>query len=183
MEATDYLMDEHRVIERVLDTLELAAKRLSSGQGVPADFFLQAADFIKNYADDWHHGKEEGVLFESLIEFGMPKEEGPVAVMLSDHIEGRRLTRAMHSGAERMQQGNSDAASQIVENALGYVALLRQHIQKEDRILYPMSDRIIPVEVQPRIMAAFGQVENRAAPGTREKYLLLAAELEKAMTA
>ena len=181
MEATEYLMEEHRVIERALDALELAAQRLSAGQAVPPDFFLMAADFIKNFADDWHHGKEEGVLFEALGKHGMPKDGGPVAVMLAEHDEGRRLTSAMRSGAERMQQGDSGAVSQITENALGYVMLLRQHIQKEDQVLYPMSDQIIPTKEHAQIMAAFGQVENKAAAGTREKYLALAAELEKAM--
>ncbi|MFY9326646.1 MAG: hemerythrin domain-containing protein [Georgfuchsia sp.] len=181
MEATEYLMEEHRLIEQVLDTLELAAKRLASGQTVPADFFLKAADFIKNFADDWHHGKEEGVLFEALTTHGMSKDNGPVAVMLAEHNEGRRLTDAMRSGAERMQQGDASAAPQIAKNAMGYVMLLRQHIQKEDQILYPMADQLIPVAQHKQILAAFGQVENKAAGGTREKYLALASEMQKAM--
>ncbi len=62
MKATEILMEEHRVIERVLTSLEIASNRLSLGQAIPADFFLKAADFIKGFADGCHHKKEEGVL-------------------------------------------------------------------------------------------------------------------------
>ena len=182
MKATEILMEEHRVIERVLVSLELAAKNLSSGRAVPADFFLKAADFIKGFADGCHHKKEEGVLFVALVANGMSKEAGPVAVMLAEHEEGRRLTRAMREGAERMQGGDQNAISQVTQNALGYVALLRQHIQKEDHILFPMADRLIPVEQQPQITAAFDHIEHEeTGAGVHEKYLGLAAELEEAV--
>jgi len=104
MKATEILMEEHRVIEGVLTSLETAAKRLSTGQAVAAGIFLKAADFIKGFADGCHHRKEEGVLFPALVANGMPKDSGPVAVMLAEHEEGRRLTRAMREGAERMRE-------------------------------------------------------------------------------
>ncbi len=76
----------------------------------------------------------------------MSREKGPVAVMLAEHEEARRLTRAMRAAAEQMQGGDPSAASQVVQNALSYVKLLRQHIQKEDRVLFPVADRAIPAE-------------------------------------
>jgi hemerythrin-like domain-containing protein len=183
MKATEILMDEHRVIERVIASLETAANRLSSGQAFPIDFFLKAADFIKNFADGCHHKKEEGVLFVALVQNGMSKEAGPVAVMLAEHEEGRRLTRGMREGAERVQSGDQAAISQVTQNALGYVALLRQHIQKEDRILFPMADQVIPAEQHAQITEAFDHIEHEeTGAGVHEKYLALADELEKALT-
>lgn len=182
MKATEILMEEHRVIERVLDALEAAARKLHAEDAVPADFFLKAADFIKGFADGCHHHKEEGVLFVTLIENGMPRESGPVAVMLAEHEEGRRFTRAMREGAERMQRGDSSAKAQVVQSALDYVSLLRQHIQKEDRILFPMADRIVPVEQHAKVTAAFDHVEHEeTGEGIHQKYLRLANELEKAV--
>jgi hemerythrin-like domain-containing protein len=181
MKATEILMEEHRVIERVLDALEKAANKLSSGQAVPADFFLKAADFIKNFADGCHHKKEEGVLFVALVENGMSKESGPVAVMLAEHEQGRIFTRAMRAGAEQLQSGDSTAASQIAQNALGYVSLLRQHIQKEDRILFPMAEQVIPGGRHVQVAEAFEHVEHEeTGEGVHEKYLGIAAELENA---
>jgi hemerythrin-like domain-containing protein len=181
MEATALLMQEHRVIERVIAALETAARRLAQGASVPADFFLKAADFIKNFADGSHHAKEEGILFEVLTANGMPRNSGPVAVMLLEHEEGRRLTRAMREAAERLRDGDQAAAAQVAENALGYAELLRQHIQKEDKILFPMSERMIPAAQHAQVAAAFAQIAGEAE--VHEKYLALAAELELAAAA
>ena len=68
MKATEILMEEHRVIERVLTALERAATRLSNGQEVYLRFFTGTTVFIKNFADGFHHQKEEGILFPAMIE-------------------------------------------------------------------------------------------------------------------
>ena len=184
MKATEILMEEHRVIEGVLTSLETAAKRLSKSGEIPAGFFLKAADFIKGFADGCHHKKEEGVLFPALVANGMPKETGPVAVMLAEHEEGRRLTRAMREGAERMQGGDQTARFHVVGNALDYLMRLRQHIMKEDNVLFPMADRVIPADQHDMIAEAFDHIEHEeTGEGIHEKYLRIAEELEKAVTA
>ncbi len=71
--------------------------------------------------------------------------------------------------------------SQIIQNALDYVTLLRDHIQKEDRILFPMADDVIPVGQHEQIMAEFNRIENEAE--VHEKYLRMADELAKVVTA
>jgi hemerythrin-like domain-containing protein len=184
MKATEILMEEHRVIERVLTALEKAANRLSSGQEIPVEFFLKAADFIKGFADGCHHKKEEGVLFESLVANGMSKEAGPVAVMLAEHEQGRQFTRAMRAGAEQLQAGDQAAILKIIQNASVYAALLRQHIQKEDRILFPMADRIIPPGQQAQVTEAFEHFEQEeTGEGIHEKFLGIADELENMLKA
>ena len=71
----------------------------------------------------------------------------------------------------------------MVRNALGYTALLRQHIQKEDVVLFPMADRIIPIEQHDQVNAAFDHIEHEeTGEGVHEKYLALAEELEKTAT-
>ena len=88
----------------------------------------------------------------------------------------------MREGAERVQAGDQTAISQVTQNALGYAALLRQHIMKEDRILFPMADQVIPAEQHPRITEAFDHIEHEeTGAGIHEKYLGLADELEKAV--
>lgn len=78
MKATQVLMEEHRVIERVLNSLQAGADRLECGQPVRPEFFLDAADFIKGFADGCHHKKEEGVLFIKMEQAGMPAQGGPL---------------------------------------------------------------------------------------------------------
>ena len=179
MEATQILMSEHRVIERVIQALETAARHLESGDAVRPGFFIDASEFIKGFADGCHHRKEEGVLFTALVEAGMPAEGGPVAVMLYEHEQGRAFTRAMRAAALRLAS-ESAARADVIANALGYASLLRQHIQKEDHILFPMADRVLPVEKQQQVADSFEQVEHEeTGEGVHEKYLALADALER----
>jgi hemerythrin-like domain-containing protein len=175
-------MSEHRVIERVIATLEMAANRLQSGQEVRPGFFIDATDFIKGFADGCHHRKEEGVLFKALQANGMPAGQGLIAVMLSEHEQGRKFTRAMRAAAEQLQAGDPAAKPILVANARGYAALLKQHIQKEDQVLFPMAGRIIPADKQDQVVEDFEKVEHEeTGAGVHEKYLALAGALEKEM--
>ena len=182
MKATDILMEEHRVIERVLTTLETAAQRLEQGQAVRPEFFLEAADFIKGFADGCHHQKEEGVLFKAMEAAGMPSSGGPLAVMLSEHEMGRAYTRAMRAAAQKLGTGDKAVRDSLVYNARAYVDLLRQHIAKEDGVLYPLASRVIPSEAQGRLVDDFEHVEHEeTGAGVHEKYLALADRLAKEM--
>ena len=179
MQATEILMSEHRVIERVITAVENGAARLENGQPIRPEFFLDAADFIKGFADGCHHHKEEGVLFKSMEAAGVPVEGGPIGMMLIEHEQGRAFTAGMRAAAARLQSGDASAAAAVVQNARGYAALLRQHIQKEDRVLFPMADRFLPLSAQDQVMDGFEHVEHEeTGEGVHEKYLALAKRLE-----
>lgn len=178
MKATQILMEEHRVIAVVLDALENQSRNLQNGKAVRIEFFLDAADFIRNFADGCHHRKEEGVLFPAMIAAGMAKESGPVAAMLAEHEQGRAFTRAFAAAAARYQGGETAAAKDVIRSAQDYVILLRQHIQKEDGVLFPMADRVIPADSQEKVAAEFDRVEREeTGAGVHEKYHGLAEKL------
>ncbi len=182
MKATQILMEEHRVIERVLNTLEVSAAKLEQGQHVRPGFFIEATDFVKGFADGCHHMKEEGVLFKAMNAKGVPSEGGPIGVMLAEHEMGRGYTRALREAALRLQNGDLTAVDAVIENARGYAALLRQHIYKEDNILFPLADKVVPPEEHDSIFEGFEHVEHEeTGEGVHEKYLALAEALEKEM--
>ncbi|MBN2149223.1 MAG: hemerythrin domain-containing protein [Anaerolineales bacterium] len=180
MQATDTLSSEHRVIERVLAALEKAANAAEAGAAVRSGLFLDAADFIRGFADGCHHRKEENVLFATMSEHGVPVEGGPIGVMLNEHELGRMFTREMRAGAENWAAGESGGKAIAIAAARKYVMLLRQHIAKEDQILFPMADRAIPPEKHAEVWQAFEKVEHEeTGEGVHEKYLGIADALEK----
>jgi hemerythrin-like domain-containing protein len=179
MKAIQVLMEEHRVIERVLATLDTAAQYLEDGQDFRPGFFLEATDFIQGFADKWHHNKEEGVLFKIMVENGVPNQGGPIGVMLFEHDQGRRFTRGIREAAVRYEAGDTTSRSDIIQNIRQYTALLRQHIQKEDTILYPMAETAIPASQHLKVLEDFDHVElEEASEGLHVKYLALAKSLE-----
>lgn len=180
MKATEILMEEHRVIERVLHALERASNRLRRGEDVYLRFFTGTNVFIRGFADGCHHKKEEFVLFPSMIENGLSSESGPIAVMLAEHVEGRRLAHELQQAVERFLAGDIRKREVLIEKANGYIRLLRQHIYKEDNVLFPMADKVIPTEQQEQILEAFAQFDhNESGEDLHEKYFGLAERLEK----
>ena len=176
MRAIDALMQEHRVIEQVLDALESAATRLAHGEVVPPRFFLDAATFASGFADGCHHRKEEGVLFPTMKRHGAPPGGGAIEVMLDEHEQGRSYVRQLREAARQLDAGDSSAARRVIAAARGYVALLRDHIAKEDEMLFPLADELIPASAQADVLAAFEEVEEAESDAPSHEQLLELAE-------
>ena len=183
MEATKVLMDEHRVITRLLNTLEVGALSLEAGSPIRAGFFLDAADFLRGFADGCHQGKEERVLFPALEAAGVPKASGPVTTMLADHREARRVVAEMRAAAEKLAAGDPSAAATVASSVHEYVDLMQQHIMKEDEVLFPVTDRLLPPDQQAKLVERFGQVENEQIdPGGHDRFLALVDSLALEVT-
>ncbi len=180
MKATEVLKEEHQVILRVIASLERGADLLECGNAVRPGFFADVARFIRGFADSCHHKKEEGVLFTAMEAHGMSSQAGPIAVMLAEHEQGRRYTRGLAEAARRLEDGDATARAEVIHNAHGYIELLRQHIAKEDNILFPMAEQVIPRAEHGSVLEGFEHVEHEeTGPGVHEKYLALAEALEK----
>jgi hemerythrin-like domain-containing protein len=126
----------------------------------------EALEFLTTFADRCHHGKEEGALFPMLERKGLPRNVGPLAVMLADHDEGRAKTAAMRAALA------DNAPERFATQALAYVELLRDHIAKENQVLFPMADGLFSESEQDELLASFGSIEEvDLGPGTHEREL------------
>ena len=178
MKATDILMQEHRAIERALNILDIVATKLQERETVPPGLIGDTMQFIRLFADRCHHGKEEGQLFPAMEAKGVPCESGPIGVMLQEHEQGRQFVRGMAGQIEAAASGDYSSIRKFIENAHGYVLLLRAHIQKEDNILFPMAARLMSADEQAALLKQFDMVEtDHMGAGTHEKFLALAETL------
>ncbi len=179
MSATEELIHEHTVVKRMLTIIQAAEGQAARRQELPADFIPRVVDFIRNFVDRCHHGKEEDNLFPMMENRGIPKQGGPIAVMLMEHDQGRAYVRKMDEAGKRLAGGEKGALQEAFDNGLAYVQLLTQHIYKEDNILFPMADRALTPEDQKQLLSKFEEVElERIGPGGHEKYLKLVDDLE-----
>ncbi len=177
-DVTQALVNEHKLILRMLAVLERNALRTGQGEFGDYRFYLDAVDFIRNYADRFHHAKEEDILFEALVANGMPRANSPVAAMLMEHDHGRAYVRAMEEAATAALAGAPGQDALIAENALGYVALLREHISKEDGILYPLAERLLPEGVRDGIAAGYDTAEGKTPADFAARYEHIVARYE-----
>jgi hemerythrin-like domain-containing protein len=177
----DVLMNEHRLIEQVLGSLETFGLEIEGGL-VPGR--AQLADygaFFRGFADACHHGKEEDILFQRMIERGFSRESGPVAVMLHEHTVGRGHVSALRQVGEGSGPLAAVETQLVLENAGAFIPLLRAHIQKEDRILYPMALRLLTGPELDAMETAFGVFESAMrADGSYDRFYGLADRLAAA---
>jgi hemerythrin-like domain-containing protein len=140
--ATKDLENDHVHILRLTDVMEKITKT-----DAPDYSDLEAVVFlIRNYADGFHHEKEEKILFPALEDKGFSSRQGPVAVMLSEHVQGRNFVKEMEKFIDLYKKNDLQALEQVFVNMTGYVNLLRNHISKENNILFRMADRVLSEE-------------------------------------
>jgi len=155
MTATTTLRSEHDTILAVIACLRAACQAAAGDGDFDADTFRKGIEFIRGYADAWHHAKEEVHLFPALEAVGMPREGGPVGVMLQEHEIGRSFVAAMADNLDAAVGGDGEARAAVVQHALEYADLLEAHIQKENGILFDMADRMLPPDEQRRLVDVY----------------------------
>ena len=178
---TQILRDQHRNILRVADVLERILAREPETGTLDLDGVADCVDFIRLYADALHHGKEEDLLFPELENAGMPRDSGPIAVMLHEHRQGRAFAKAMAEALPAAREGDADARDRIIHAGYGYVELIRGHILKEDNILFNWADQMIGEPACRSLCAAYEGVCARHFDGrsVAELEAILARLLER----
>lgn len=178
MNPTEILMNEHRVIEQVLNCLERMVEKAREAGRLERQPALDAIAFIRQFADKCHHAKEENQLFVLMAERGVPVEGGPIGVMLQDHQYGRDCVGVMAASLEEAAQGDTAALKTFGLHAEAFIDMLRDHIVKEDRVLYPMANDRFSPEDQQELLARFDAVEREEiGREVQQKYLDIAAAL------
>lgn len=134
--ATQNLENDHLQILRLIEVVE----RITQSDSPNVEHMEMIVKVIREFADGLHHAKEEQLLFPLMVQKGFSNETGPVAVMLHDHLEGRNFVKGMAEKISLYKQGETSALKAIYSNMLGYADLLRNHIGKENKVLFRMAD-------------------------------------------
>lgn len=164
--ATGVLKSEHQVILKVLDVLEKILNRVDEGGSLDDHGMERCLTFFRLFADACHHGKEEDVLFPELESAGIPRQGGPIGVMLYEHQQGRELVRQMGTALEASRATKDrNWCCALVQAGRSYVDLLRRHIGKEDHCLFAMAEQVMDEAGCGRVCSAYQQVCHRKFEG------------------
>lgn len=177
--ASTVLRAEHRVILRVIQVLGSIMDGFEQTGRFPETSLAKCVEFIRLFADACHHGKEEDLLFPVLEARGIPREGGPIGVMLYEHRVARELTKVMAGALIEAQSNDNQARARFLRAARQYVDLLTNHIFKEDNILFNMGDRMMTTDDEGALASEFCAVNCRVFEGKRREELeRIADELE-----
>ena len=132
MNATDLLVNEHRVIEQVLNCLEKIIEQAIAAGRLEEEPAREAIDFFRVFADRCHRRKEEAHLFPLMQARGFGGGCGPVSVMRTEHELGHLHLDGTNGAIERASKGDVNALQCFIQHGQTYIRLLREHIQKEE---------------------------------------------------
>jgi len=177
MGPIDNLKEDHTAIKSMLEIIDSICAHLERKEEIPPEHLDGILDFLRTFADNCHHHKEEQILFPEMEKAGIPREGGPTGVMLHEHTVGREHVKGISEGLARYKDDPTDA-KELIANSRAYVALLSQHIFKEDNILYPMAERMLPDRVMDSMNDAFMRIEGEwIGSGKDEEYRRLLKKL------
>jgi hemerythrin-like domain-containing protein len=171
------LMNEHRIIERMLPPFQKELDRMQHSKAVNSKFIEKAVDFIRTYADRTHHGKEEGVLFRELREKSLSEEHASLMMeLMEEHAFARRATGSLEKANVSYMKGNTETWRDVWKFLNDLNELYPKHIEKEDkRFFYPVMEYFSPQERE-AMLKEFGDFDKRII---HEEYQRVVGELEK----
>jgi len=138
--GTDSLRADHESVSILLDVMDSLKRSVENGEKPEKEDLIAISGFLTGFNDDYHHIKEENFLFPALEAAGIPKEGGPIGIMLQEHAMGRAAVEEIVKAAGAYNDGDESALEAFIKASEEYVFVLRQHVDKENNILFRMAD-------------------------------------------
>jgi hemerythrin-like domain-containing protein len=171
MKATEELKREHEGILLVLQVLQVLTKKLTHNERINPRHLDGILEFLSIFVDKCHHGKEEEFLFPALEASGVPREGGPIGVMLAEHEEGRRIISELSKAVKDYHTGVKTGADIMKDRMQRYVELLSRHIEKENGVLFVMADAKLDATEDGRLLEGYERIEKeRIGAGKHEAF-------------
>ncbi|GAA0079630.1 hemerythrin domain-containing protein [Clostridium sporogenes] len=181
MNSIELMINEHKNIKRMLAVIRKYCFKVLKNKEVDYNDFYRIIDFVRNYADKHHHGKEEDYLFNRMVdEIKGPTEKLVKHGMLVEHDLGRLYMQNLEKALKALENGEEEAKIDIIANAVSYTDLLYRHIEKEDDVVYKFAERNLSKETLKKLDEDCKRIEKEAKEkGIQDKYINLIYELEE----
>lgn len=174
MKSIEILVEEHDNILKFTDICENECIKILEGKEIAIDFFRDSIEFIRNYADDYHHGKEERILFDYMIKYLGKTAESLVRYgMFVEHDLARKHVMDLETYLNQYEkEKNTKNKLGIISNMMAYVYLLRNHADKENKLVYPFAEKNLDSKLFEEIdKLTLIEKDNAIKDGRVHKYL------------
>lgn len=161
MEAIRVLKKEHDLILQVIDLLGLSREYLEKGVIIPCAFYEKAVIFCRDFADQFHHFKEEFLLFGLLAYKKEGKLDAVMGTLRYQHEQCSQCVARIEKAIEENRPYDEMTVTLILESVSVYVSLMRRHIYLENTIFFPMAEKALSGEEKQSLADQFAYEENR----------------------
>lgn len=166
------LMIEHRLIERMIRLLSGQLSSIRSGAIPEQDHLRAAVDFMRNYADRCHHGKEEGILFRELKSKPLSSEhQKMMGELIEEHVRARAMVAELDDALSRFCGGDYGTLIRISGVLEALIKLYPCHIEKEDKGFFLPSMEYFTEEEKDWMLRAFDEFDKELFTGQYRKMI------------
>jgi len=169
MNPIETLSNEHGLIRHFLDNLSLATEMIENGKHPSEAFFEKAFTFAKVFTDEFHHFKEEIVLFTQMAQKKRGEVDAQLEALRHEHERGRNLVASMRKALPGYASKDSIKTGEMLEYLGAYTALLKHHIHIEDHVFYPMAVKTLTDNEFEIIAGEFAKQQEKHGSDTFEK--------------
>jgi hemerythrin-like domain-containing protein len=133
---SELFIAEHDFILGAGDLITLNRSQWKSDPAAYEQMVKQLLGFFSIYADQFHHCKEEEILFPAIINKSETTGDSIVAELTGHHEEFRLLMQQIRTA---LTQHDFASTQQLLES---YISKLNDHIAVENDELFPMAENI-----------------------------------------
>jgi len=176
MQARGTLMIEHRLIEKMILLITNTLLKIKSTRKVDPVVIDTMVDFIRVYADQTHHGKEEAILFRDLNKVSLSEEDRRIMnELIDEHVFGRQTTMALVDANTRYRNGDDSALFEITQKLQTLIDFYPKHIEKEDKVFFPATMDYFTDKEDEAMLAEFYEFDSKMI---HEKYKSVVEKLK-----
>lgn len=143
MLVTAGLRQDHQLIRAVLECLDILAGCAEIDGALDTNLAREVLAFMTGFVDRVHHRVEERELFPALERCAVPSEVGSLTRLRVEHDRARAAIAAMHAALDCLRDAEPCAAERFAICARAYTEIVREHMAKEERVVFPIADRVL----------------------------------------
>jgi len=161
MTPTENLINEHKKINELLDIMSKIALKIKSKDVFYPNDVEEVVKYLINIIENSHHGKEDDVFYPELISSGIPKETAPLSIVNYEHLISVNYLKDISSCVVNCKIGNDFSGELLADSLTNYVIAIKNHIQREEEIVFPIANEVFSIEKQNEILQRFEVIEQK----------------------
>lgn len=145
MKSTKDLTEEHESIAVFLAILETILSNMQSEKQINFEDLKWLFEFNRDFILKCHFDKEDCVFFPALESMAIPPES--IDFLIAEHEIAWSIAKAMRGFIQDYIEGQSNFKGDIISLGTSYIDFMKDHINKEEKIVFPLVDEIISMDM------------------------------------
>jgi len=183
MDPINVLVGEHTLIRQFLSSLSFALEKLERGETLNKEYVEQVVVFARNFVDKHHHFKEEYQMFRMVAQKHDGQLDAQLDALRNQHEHGRQYITDIAASLDGHLAGEDIKTTIVLESLAAYLSLLRQHINREDHIFYPMARKVLTDDEFGQLRKSFEEADAKAGEGFMGEYQERILKMEALLSA